>query len=94
MKILLTLGLFLISSFCYALDSEQFMAKKVDLRNSKATLYKHESVLLGLSCSSGLVGVLSNVGVVSIGDVIKFKEYSIKVGIIDVTKFNEDFKYG
>ena len=68
----------------------EFSATSIDVSKGDVTLYSHERVLLGLSCRSGPVGKLTGLKTISIGDTINHEEYSFKVGIIEVTKFNED----
>ena len=96
MKRLMLLGLlyFIIGGSVWALDTENFKATSIDVSQGVATLYSHESVFLGLSCKSGPVGELSGLYTISIGDTIKFDKYSFHVGIIKVSKFNEDLSWG
>jgi hypothetical protein len=68
-------------------------ARTADLSGAKATLFKHESILLGLSCRSGPVGELINLQRVSLGDTIRYGEYSFVVGIIEVTLFKKDVSW-
>jgi len=77
-----------------ALDVTKLHARAVDLSNSKAVLNTHESVLLGLSCKSGPVGTVQGVSVVKLGDTVTAGGKSFRVGIIEVTKYNEDAKWG
>jgi hypothetical protein len=49
---------------------------------------------LGLSCSSGPVGDVPGLEKVSIGDTIRYGDYSFRVGLIEVTRFNKDFSWG
>jgi hypothetical protein len=62
----------------------------IDVSQGVVTLYRHENILLGLSCKSGPVGQLTGLKTISIGDTIKHDKYSFRVGIIEVSKFNED----
>lgn len=92
---------FLIIVFCLlgsssirALETERSRAVAVEVLDQSATLLSHESILLGLSCKSGPIGELPNLRQVMIGDVISYKNYSFRVGLIEVTKFLEDAKSG
>jgi hypothetical protein len=92
---------FLIIVFCLlgpssvqALETERSRAVAVEVLDQSATLLSHESVLLGLSCKSGQIGELPNLRQVKIGDIISYKDYSFRVGLIEVTKFSEDMKSG
>lgn len=92
---------FLIIIFCLlspssvqAIEPERSRAVAVEVLDQSATLLSHESVLLGLSCKSGPVGKLPNLRQVKIGDVISYKDYSFRVGLIEVTRFSEDMKSG
>lgn len=78
----------------WALDVEEFLATSIDISEREVTLYSHESILLGLSCKSGPVGKLTGLRTISIGDTIKHGKYSFRVGIIKVSKFNEDASWG
>ena len=78
----------------WALDVEEFHATSIDVAQGEVTLYSHESILLGLSCKSGPVGKLTGLRTISIGDTIKHGKYSFRVGIIKVSKFNEDASWG
>ena len=53
----------------------------------------HEPILLGLSCSSGPVGDLEKIKQIKIGDTIRLKKYSFRVGLIQATKYFEDFSW-
>ncbi len=77
-----------------ALDTEKGRATVVEVLDQPATLFSHESVLFGLSCKSGPVGELHNLHQVKIGDTISHKAYSFRVGLIEVTKFLEDARWG
>jgi hypothetical protein len=95
MKIFLIIVFCLLSpSFVQAIEPETSRAVAVEALDQSATLLSHESVLLGLSCKSGPVGELPNLRQVKIGDVITYKGYSFRVGLIEVTKFFEDMKSG
>ena len=78
----------------WALDVEEFPATSIDVSQGEVTLYTHESVLLGLSCKSGSVAKLIGLRTISIGDTIKHEKYSFRVGIIKVSKFNQDASWG
>jgi hypothetical protein len=93
----LSIFLFLCMSIgvtAWALDVEEFFATSIDVSHGEVTLYSHESILLGLSCKSGPVGKLTELRTISIGDTIKHGKYSFRVGIIKVSKFNEDASWG
>ena len=77
-----------------ALDVTKLNAQAVDLSGSSAVLYSHESILLGFSCKSGPVGTLQGVSVVRLGDTVTVGGKSFRVGIIEVTKYNEDAEWG
>jgi hypothetical protein len=80
----------LIGVTAWALDVEEFFATSVDVSQGEVTLFSQESILLGLSCKSGPVGKLTGLKTISIGDTINHDKYSFRVGIIKVSKFNED----
>lgn len=82
------------SSEVLALDVAESNAQEVDLSSSSAVLNSHESILLGLSCKSGPIGMLEGVSVIKIGDTVTAGGRSFRVGIIEVTKYNEDAKWG
>ena len=82
------------SSYVQATEPQTSRAVAVEALDQSATLLSHESMLLGLSCRSGPVGQLPNLRLVKIGDVITYKGYSFRVGLIEVTKFTEDMKSG
>ncbi len=93
----LSIFLFLCMSIgvtAWALDVEEFFATSVDVSQGEVTLFSHESILLGLSCKSGPVGKLTRLKTISIGDTIKHDKYSFRIGIIKVSKFNEDATWG
>jgi len=81
-------------SQAFAADIETYAVTSIDVSQGEATLYTHERVLLGLSCSSGPVGKLSGLSRVSIGDTVTHGKYSIRVGIIEVSRFNKDVRAG
>ena len=92
-KVYLFLFLFMIVGVnAWALDVNAFNAKSIDVTKGEVTLYSHESILLGLSCKSGPVSKLTGLRTISIGDTIKYGKYAFRVGIIKVSKFNEDAK--
>ncbi len=78
----------------WGLDVEEFAATSIDASRGEVTLYSHESILLGLSCKSGPVGKLTGSRTISIGDTITHEKYSFRVGIIKVSKFNQDTSWG
>ncbi len=57
-------------------------------------MYRHRGILFGMPCISGPVGKLQNKGIIKIGDLIAVNKYELKIGIIKVSKCNEDFGYG
>lgn len=75
-------------------DIETYPATSIDASQGEATLFSHESVLLGLSCKSGPIGKFSGLSTVSIGDTLTHGKYSIRVGLIQVSKFNKDLDLG
>jgi hypothetical protein len=77
----------------HALDVEKYRATSVEVASGTATLLSHESVLFGLSCSSGPVGDLPNLKQVELGDTITLKNYSFRVGVIEVTRVLEDMSW-
>lgn len=83
-----------VTSTVWAFDVEEFLATSVDVSQGEVTLFSHESILLGLSCKSGPVCKLTGLKTISIGDMIKCGKYSFRVGIIKVSKFNEDVTWG
>jgi hypothetical protein len=87
-----TVLLFLLLPISLAEDSDTrtFTAKRVSVPTGKAILYSHEKVFFGISCKSNPVGELSDLKEISIGDVIMLGNYSIKVGIIQVTEYFKD----
>ncbi len=73
-------------------DIETYPVTSIDASQGEATLFSHESVLLGLSCASGPIGKLSGLSIVNIGDTLIHGKYSIRVGLIEVSKFNKDIR--
>lgn len=78
----------------HALETKEFKASEIASIDGKATLLSHESIWLGLTCRSGSVGRFSNLKQVKLGDTIKHEKYSFRVGLIEVTHYLEDFKWG
>ena len=78
----------------WASDVEKFYATSINVSQGMATLYSQETVLLGVSCRTGAVGKLTGLRTISIGDTIKHGRYSFRVGIIEVSKMNEDARWG
>ncbi len=78
----------------WASDVGKFYATSIDVSQGVATLYNQETVLLGVSCRTGAVGKLAGLRTISIGDTIKHSRYSFRVGIIEVSKMNEDTRWG
>ena len=62
--------------------------------DNQAVLFSHESVMLGLTCKSGPVGRISNLGHVKLGDSISIGGKVLVVGLIEVTTYTEDIKSG
>ncbi len=87
---ILTFVFLLLAQTAHALDVQTFSAQSIDASQGDATLYSHERILLGLSCKSGPVGKLPGLATISIGDKIIYKNYSLRVGIIEVSRFNQD----
>ncbi|MEE8113378.1 MAG: hypothetical protein V3T23_03390, partial [Nitrososphaerales archaeon] len=78
----------------HALEVEEYRATAVEVAGGTATLLSHESFLFGLSCRSGPVGDLPNLRQVKLGDTITLKDYSFRVGLIEVTRFLDDASWG
>ena len=78
----------------WGLDVEEFKVTSIDVSQGEVTLYSHESILLGLSCESGPVGKVTGLRTISIGDVINHEKYTFQVGVIQVSKFNQDASWG
>jgi hypothetical protein len=87
-----TVLLFLLLPISLAEDSDTrtFIAKRVSVPTGKAILYSHEKVLSEILCKSSPVGELNDLEEIRIGDVIKLGNYSITVGIIQVTEYFKD----
>ena len=89
--LLLLFFLAVAADLTLALDVTTFFASSIDASTGEATLYQHRSILFGLSCMSGPIGDIKGLKRISLGDTIRYKETSFKVGIIEVTRFNEDY---
>ena len=94
-RVICGLSLFLAGlGVVHALEVEEYRATAVEVAGGTATLLSHESILSGLSCRSGPVGELPNLRQVKLGDAITLKNYSFRVGLIEVTRFLEDASWG
>jgi hypothetical protein len=76
-----------------ALEVEEYHAKEVEVAGGTASLLYKESILFGLSCGSGSYD-LPNLKHIILGDTIKLKDHSFRVGLIEVTRFLEDASWG
>ncbi len=90
--VLLFALLSMVSPVAWSLDVAEFRAQSIDVSRGKAVLYSHESALLGLSCKSGPIGEVTNRSTISLGDEIRVGKYEFRVGLIQVTRFNEDLR--
>lgn len=74
--------------------SDTFSARRIDASRGNAVMHSHERILLGLSCRSGPVGTLTGLSGIQLGDTLSLGKHSFRVGVIEVTRYSRDMRFG
>lgn len=92
-SIAISIFVLLIHTPCYSIDTKKYSANSVEVSKGEVTLYNKESVFFGISCATGTVGIIKGLNKISIGDVVEFEGFKMKVGLIEAEEYLEDYQY-
>ena len=77
-----------------AIEYDTAAAHEVNVSGGKIVLLRHARQGKDLSCKSGMVGVVEHQGdIIKLGDTVKYRDFSITVGVIEVHTFREDISW-
>ena len=80
----------ILSQSAFALEIDKSSARKISILGDKLTLYKQESLWFGISCQSSVVGSITSVKELSLGDTVELSGERFKIGVIAVNEMLED----
>ncbi|HUT40589.1 MAG TPA: hypothetical protein VM011_04535 [Gammaproteobacteria bacterium] len=84
----------LLGQAASAIEYDTAAAHEVDVSGGKIVLLRHARQEKDLSCKSGMVGVVGHEGdTIKVGDTVKYQDYTLPVGVIEVHTFREDISW-
>ncbi|MGB5538677.1 MAG: hypothetical protein WBO37_01115 [Gammaproteobacteria bacterium] len=77
-----------------AIEYDTAAAHEVNVSGGKIVLLRHARQGKDQSCKSGMVGVVEHEGdIIRIGDTVRYRDYTIPVGVIEVHTIREDISW-